>query len=328
VYLVDPLAGEDMGPIGELFGNPSVVKVIQGSDYDILSLDRAWGFRVRNLYDTHIAAQLLGLEKTGLPGLTEALLGVQITKDARLQKSDWSRRPLEAEALQYAAADVQYLIQIREILQERLGALGRETWVAEECSRIEQLRYVAPDPETAFLSVKGSSALEGQQLAVLRRLHLFRESEALRLGRPPYYILPDPTLVELASDPLVDLTEMPSLRKRVSGRFGRLLRQALQSGVTDPPVDRRHRNGAEQMLRPRRPPTPADRERLQRLKRWRAQHGSRLSLEPGLLWPMASLERLAREPHALDEELESPRLRQWQREQFAESLAAELQENQ
>ncbi|MCH8346588.1 MAG: HRDC domain-containing protein [Chloroflexi bacterium] len=109
---------------------------------------------------------------------------------------------------------------------------------------------------------------------------------------------------------------------------GRLLRQALQSGVTDPPVERRRANGAEQVQRPRKPPSPADRERLQRLKHWRAQHATRLSIEPGLLWPMASLERLAREPRTLDDELESPRLRRWQSEQFAESLAVELQEEQ
>ena len=103
-------------------------------------------------------------------------------------------------------------------------------------------------------------------MAVLRRLHQFREAEALRLGRPPYYILPDPTLVELATSPPADLAEMPALRRRLSGRFGRLLRQALQSGVTDPPVERRRANGEEQVQRPRRPPSPADRERLQRLK--------------------------------------------------------------
>ena len=106
VYLIDTLVVDDMKPIGEVLADESVVKVMQGADYDIRCLDRQWGFRVRNLYDTSVAARLAGLKKCGLPALTEDLLGIQTTKDTRIQRSDWSRRPLDLEALSYAAADV------------------------------------------------------------------------------------------------------------------------------------------------------------------------------------------------------------------------------
>ena len=116
VYLIDPLVVNDMKPIGEVLAAKTVVKVIQGADYDIRCLDREWGFRVRNLFDTSIAACFVGMKQSGLAFLTEALLGVHVPKDARIQKSDWSHRPLSQEALNYAATDVWHLLGIRKAL--------------------------------------------------------------------------------------------------------------------------------------------------------------------------------------------------------------------
>ena len=317
VYLIDTLAVEDMKPIGEVLADESVVKVIHGADYDIRSLDRQWGFRVRNLFDSSVAARFVGIERYALSALIEDLLGIHIPKDARIQKSDWSHRPLDQEALDYAATDVWYLLSIWRALDSRLRSLGRNRWVSEECSRLEEIRYVAPDPETSFLLVKGSHMLDGKQKAILRRLFMFRESEARRRNRPPYYVLPHETLVHLASDPTADLTQLPSLRRQVDTRFGRLLRATLREGLADPPITSPTRYKIQ-------PVTPIEIERLQRLKKWRIDKGGYLSIDASLVWPMASLERLAKAPHVLDVELESPEVRQWQREQFAESLSISL----
>ena len=317
VYLIDALAVGDMRPIGEVLADKTVVKVIQGADYDIRCLDRQWGFQIRNLFDTSIAARFVGMKKPGLAVLTEELLGIQIVKDSRMQKSDWSQRPLKHEALSYAATDVWYLPDIQKVLEKKLCALGRSSWVSEECSRLEEIRYVAPDPETAFLSVKGSHQLDGQQKAILRRLFLLRESEARRRNLPPYYILPHETLVYLASNPTTDLTQLPSLRRQVNSRFGMLLRTALGEGMADPPITSAPRYKIQQV-------TPVEIERLKRLKTWRIDQGTHLCIDPSLVWPMTSLERLARAPDILDIELKSPEVRQWQRDQFAVSLSAAL----
>jgi len=159
VYLIDTLAVDDMKPIGEVLAEETVVKVIQGADYDIRCLDREWGFQVRNLFDTFIAARFVGMKHTGLSALIEALLQVQVPKLASIQKSDWSHRPLNQDALNYAARDVWYLLDIQKALEGRLRTLARSTWVSEECARLEEIRYVAPDPETAFQSLKGSHRL-------------------------------------------------------------------------------------------------------------------------------------------------------------------------
>ena len=317
VYLIDALAVDDMNPIGEVLADDAVVKVIQAAQNDILCLDREWGFRVRNLFDTSIAARFVGMKQTGLSALIEVLLGVHVPKEARVQKSDWSQRPLSQEALNYAATDVWYLLSIQKELESRLRTLARSTWVSEECARLEEVRYVAPDPETAFLSLRGSRRLDGRGKAILKRLFTLREAEAHRRNLPPYYVLPHETLVHLASNPTADLAQLPELRRQVDSSFGRLLRSTLDKGSADPPISNPIRYRTE-------PATPVEIDRLKILKKWRANLGSQLSIDPALVWPMASLERLGKAPRTLGAELQSHDVRQWQSEQFATSLRASL----
>ena len=317
VYLIDALAVEDMDPIGEVFADDRVLKIMQGAEYDIRCLDREWGIRVRYLYDTSIAARFAGMNQIGLSALAEVLLGVHLPKDARFQKSDWSHRPLSQGALNYAASDVWYLQRIQRALESRLRTLSRSSWVAEECAHLEDIRYVAPDPETAFLSLKGSQRLTGQGKAILKRLFTVREAEARRLNQPPYYVVAHEALVHLASNPGTDLARLPSLRRHTNSRFGRLLQAALQSGRADPPFATPIRPGNQRAA-------PIETDRLQKLKNWRANHGAQMAIDQALVWPMASLERLAKAPRNLQAELHSPEVRHWQREQFATSLAASV----
>ena len=105
-YVIDPLAIDDLSALGRVLSDPRVEKVLHGADYDVRGLDRDFGFGIKPLYDTNVAARLAGLERFGLAALMEDLLGIVIPKQAALQKSDWSRRPLSAEALSYGAEDV------------------------------------------------------------------------------------------------------------------------------------------------------------------------------------------------------------------------------
>lgn len=317
IYLIDTLSVEDLTPLGNVLADPSITKVIHGADYDIRCLDREWKFQLRNLFDTTVAARFAGIEKYGLSALIEELLGIQIPKDARLQKSDWSVRPLSRKALEYAATDVSYLFGIQEVLAKRLEVLGRTTWVAEECVRLEEIKYVAPDPEAAFLSLKGSAKLDRQQKAMLKQLFLLRESEAYIRNRPPYFVLPHETLLYLAANPDTDLTQLPVLKGHTNTRFGKLLVKALRSRVDTIPVQ-------GQTYRKSRIMSKDAKTRLEKLKQWRSAYGEQLSLEISLVWPRSSLERLASNPTSLSSELASPEVRQWQQEQFSKSLETTL----
>lgn len=319
VFLIDPLAVPDMGALGKLLADPSVEKVFHSADYDLRSLDRDWGFRVSNLFDTSVAAAFAGSTHLGLGAVLQEYLGVEVPKSKRLQRADWTLRPLSAEAHLYAASDVLYLERARDLLVERLDGLSRLAWVTEECERLAETGYQPRDMEWAFLSMKGNHALDGRGLAVLRSLHRFREQEAVRRDRPPFKVLSDAVLVRLATSPDSGLATVTGL-----GRYGRppaakSLLAAIRDGLRDDPVQR-----------PRRKPREGRRlsaservkvaERLQSAKSWRTRLGGRLGLDPALLWPATSLERLAGRRSSIDEEFESGGVRSWQRREFGDSL--------
>ena len=319
VYLVDTISIEDLSGIGEALANNSIIKIMQGADYDIRCLDRQWGFRIRNIFDTSIAARFTGMDKFGLSSLIETLLGIKIPKDARIQKSDWSERPLTLEALSYAATDVWYLPEIRKILKRHLSTLGRSDWVSEECSRLEQIRHTPPDPDTTFLSLKGTGKLDGQAKAILRRLYLLRDSEARRRNRPPHYVLSNESLIELSLNPQSDFSNIPQLKNAPTKHLGTLLIGALREGLSDPPI-----TASSLKRRRKKAMTPEETIRLQKLKEWRTSRAETLKLEPGLIWPMISLERLARSPSSLDLERKSPEVRIWQKKEFLKDLQIAL----
>jgi ribonuclease D len=309
VYLIDTILLKELAPLGPVLADASIQKVIHGADYDVRCLDRHYGFRVRNLFDTSVAARFVGATEFGLAALIKNLLGVTILKSERLQQSDWGRRPLSAEALDYAASDVHHLFALRDKLDKRINELGRTAWVAEEFIRLEELRYTAPNLETAFFSVKGAQDLDGPGLAVLRSLFLFREEESRRQGRPPFFVIPDGALVSLAASPRANLSTVSGLQ-----RFGRGLQQALSEGQAALPVQR------QSVIYER--PTQEQFNRFSRLKAWRMVKATALSLDPSLLWSTVSLERLAKDPASFEVEIVSAVVRRWQRDEFAAAIKA------
>ncbi len=316
-YVVDTIAIDALWPLREILGNTAVMKVVHGADYDVRSLDRRYGFRIVNLYDTSIAARFAGIARFGLADLIKELLGMTIAKSKRLQLTDWGHRPLSAEALDYAITDVTYLLDLQEILSKRLQRLGRTAWVAEECARVEAVRYAEPDAERAALSMRGAKDLDGRGLAILRSLVMFREKEARREQRPPFHIVPDFALVSLAGNPTARPQDIPGLGEQAQHKYGRGIIEAIREGLTARPLTR----PASNFERP-------DREQIQRLKQlkaWRTSLGADLSLDASLIWPALSLERLARDPSAFDQEISSPDVRRWQREQFGASLKSYLE---
>ncbi len=313
IYIIDTISLQDLNPLKKTLENNSIKKVLHSADYDIRSLDRHYGIRIRNLYDTSIASRFVGIVQFGLSYIIKDLLGVTIHKSKRLQKADWGQRPLSSEAIEYAANDVRYLFALQKFLDMKLQTLGRTTWVAEECARLEEVRYSSPNPDTAYLFIKGTHKLDGCGLAILRSLYLFREKEARRWRRPPTLLIPDVVLSSLANNPTMSLAEVPSLGQIGLKRFGRGLRKALHNGFIAPPINRPSVISTDRL-------NNKQIKRLGLLKIWRTSLGETLSLDPSLLWPKASLERLAKAPDTLEIELKSKDIRHWQREQFASSL--------
>ena len=327
VFLVDPLAVEDVGALGELLAAPSVLKIFHAADYDVRSLRRDWGFHIKPLFDTGIAAAFAGSERLGLAAALKEYLGVEVSKSKQLQRADWTIRPLSRAMVAYAAEDVAHLERLAGLLRERLDALGRREWVAEECERLANARHTKQDAETGFLDVKGSRGLDGKGLAVLRALYLFREREALRRDRPPFKVFSDAAMLALAANPRADVARVKGIGRYGRGREGAGVRRAVRQGLAGAPVKRPPRGNGDAAGEAKRARLGAGerglaRERLKSLKDWRLGCAKRLGLHAGLVWPAASLERLALRPRELGAELAGDGVRRWQRAELGESLAA------
>lgn len=321
-FVIDPLAVDDLSALGETLANPRVETILHSGSYDVVSLDRDWGFRLGRIFDTQIAAAFTGIRRLGLAAVLESVLGVSIPKEKSLQRSDWSLRPLSEKALSYAAGDVLHLFELRDALADRLRRLGRESWAAEECRRLAASRYQKPDPELAVFNVKGWRGLDPRGLAILKALVEYREDQAAVTGRPPFRIVPDMALRALAAKPNSDFRQVRGLGRYGRGRLAAGVRKAIADGkaaepVRPPPAPRRGR-------RLSRAETAVAGGRLSTLKTWRADIGKSLDLDPALIWPMSVLQRIARNPDALEDELHSEEVRDWQRAEFGDSMRQAL----
>jgi len=319
IHLVDPLASLSLDVLGARLADPAVPVVVHSGSYDVRGLDRDLGFRIRGLYDTSIAAAFCGMDRLGLGTVLEQVLGVVLDKPKRLQRFDWSVRPLPDDALAYAAGDVAHLLALADALAARVEGLGRTQWVAEECARLEAVRHAPPPPpEEAFLRVRGARDLDARGRAVLRELVVFREGEALRLGRPPHFVFSNEAMLTLAAAPNAGPDGVPGIGRHVRGPAAARLREALRRGRAAPPVPWPAPRGPN-------PWTAAARARLSRLKRWRAREAEDLGLDPGMVWPAVILDRMALDPDADPAELDTddpPAIRRWQMASLGPSLRA------
>lgn len=320
-WLVDPLAIDDLSALGAALADPAVRVIFHASGFDVRALYRDLGFQIRGLRDTAAAGQLAGLRRLGLGNVLEEVLGVELAKAKRLQRFDWSMRPLPADALAYAAGDVAYLFELDAVLEGRLEALGRLEWLNEECSRLEDVRFDPPtSPEQASLRLKGARDLSDRERAVLAAVFSFREAEALRAGRPPHFILGNAALLTLARRPPTDPSSLPGSGRRLQGSMLRRLKQAIDAGMSADPIP-------WPRSKDRNPWTPEARARLSKLKRWRTVEAAKLDIEAGFVWPAAHLDQVALRPEEAREDLRAldhgdpPWVREWQWSTLGPSLA-------
>ncbi|MDX1389431.1 MAG: ribonuclease D, partial [Acidobacteriota bacterium] len=175
--LVDPLAGVDLAVLSEVLENRRIPKILHGADYDLRILGRDFGLSFRGVFDTMIAARLVGERAFGLASLVERHLGVRLDKTHQL--ADWSQRPLPDELVLYAVSDTRFLPPLAERLEARLEELGRVSWAAEEFRHLEKVRWSGEPPDgEAFRRIKRSASLDRRGLAIVRELYHWRDGRA------------------------------------------------------------------------------------------------------------------------------------------------------
>ena len=325
-FIVDPLALPDVSALGALFANPAQQKIFHASEYDILCLKRDFNFQFANLFDTMVAARTLGWPQLGLAAILEAHFGVKMNK--RFQRADWGQRPLTTELLDYARLDTRFLVRLRDLLAVELAALGRLEEAQEEFARLEALAAPARGRSAAgvnganpnaFWRINGARDLPPAQAAVLRELHEYRERQAERADRPPFKIMSDQTLLEIArSGPhtLADLEPITGMTPPQIRRHGANLLKAVRRGQGGPPARPPHFEREPDSVR----------ERYELLHQWRKRKAQARGVESDVIISRDTLWELARAAPRTPEALaliES--LGPWRREQYGEEILKVIQ---
>lgn len=287
-YLVDPLALPDLKPLAPLLENPKIEKVFHAAEYDLLCLKRDFGFRVANLFDTHLASRTLGRKKTGLGDLLEEEFGVHL--DKRLQRANWGERPLPTDLLNYARLDTHYLLALRDRFERELKEGDR--W-EEAREAFELLSRVTPHSNGSnsdgFWRIARAGRLTPAQSAVLRELYHYREDQARRLDRPAFKVLGDQTLLAAAQTlpaHLEAVTALPGMSQGQVRRFGSGILAAVARGRKAP--------------RPQRPAAAPPVEeavlnRVEKLRRWRQRVARTRQVESDIILPREIMWKIARD---------------------------------
>lgn len=322
--IIDPLALHDLSALGALLADPAVEKVFHDADYDLRILDRDYQFRARRLFDTRIAAQLLGEPAIGLAALLEKFAGVRLAKTH--QRADWSLRPISPAMLAYAADDTRHLPTLRDALRARLESAGRLAWAEEEFVRLEDLRWSGPgsaDGAEAYTRIKGARALQPRQLAALRELVAWRDTVAAERDTALFRIIGNEALLAVSQAlprSLDALGQVRGLPASLARRYGQPLVTAVGRALalSEEELPKRERG-------PRVARDPELEASVERLKTARNAVAQRIGLDPGVLCGKATLELIARaRPRDQAELAQVSDLRRWQVTVLGEALLPAL----
>jgi ribonuclease D len=316
------LSGADLSSLYGSFADPAIEKIFHGADNDILLLKRSCGITTVNIFDTMIAAQIVGLRKLGLSDLVGQFFSRRL--DKRFQRHDWSSRPLLPEHLRYARSDTHYLAGLRDLLGGLLVTKGRESQALEEFERVVLKKpQVKPFLADDCLKIAGSQALADADLKVLRALFCVRDAIARREDLPTFRVISNEVLLNLVRlKPLHarDLLGVRGTHPRVVRSHGEEIVGAIKTGLSS------------QAVLPQPPPeapAPADAAqidvRFQKLKKWRQSKSAMLDLEPAVVASNAILYNVAKAlPANLQQLRDIPLVRRWQIDAYGAEWLATL----
>jgi ribonuclease D len=298
--LVDPLAEINLDPLFEVFNAHELI--FHAADYDLRLLEKHHQFTPPAIFDTMLAARILGERQFGLGALVENLLGVKLDKGS--QKADWAQRPLTERMEIYARNDTHYLKPLADKLKAALETKGRLAWHQESCAQLikECSRPPVVDTDTVW-RVKGSSILNRPALAILRELWQWREKEAIAYCRPPFFVLSHERMVDICDAAAAQRPFENILPPKMSPRRRETLLDAVKAGLAVPAARQ------PEILRPKfHRPNEAEFRRFRELEKIRDRHARELAIDPTLIASKATLGDLSR-----DWDKHAPDLMNWQR---------------
>jgi ribonuclease D len=320
--IIDPLAVPQLDGLGALMEREDVEVVFHDADYDLRLLRQDYGWEVVRIFDTRVAAQLLGIRAFGLAALLERYFGVKLEK--KYQRADWSLRPLTQGMLDYAAQDTMHLLDLRDRMRDDLERAGRLAWAEEEFAIVQNVRWEPDDAGLAFLRIKGTRDLNRRELAVFRELVRWRDGVAAELDRATFRVVGNEPLLELSRrrpTARQELGQVKGMPRGIVEQRGNEILEAIARGQAVPEADLPRFPKARRWER-----DPDFDVRVSALKTARDAVAQTLDMDPGVVCAKDRIEAVARRNPLTQAELEEvAELRRWQCEvlgsEFLKALA-------
>ncbi len=294
--LIDPLSLPDLSGLAKVFNHPHICKVFHAAEYDLLCLRRDFGFEFQNLFDTMVAARILGRPQVGLGALLASEFGIHL--DKRFQRANWGQRPLPPDLLLYAQEDTRYLIPLYQRLEQELSQKRLTALAEEDFQRLVAVngKLKERNGHNDCWHIQGAYELPSEKIPVLQELCKARDQIARRLDRPLFKVISDQRLIQIAlASPtnLSQLKQLGCLSKHQLERHGAALVAAVQRGLRRPPLypPRNSRPGEAYLAR------------LEALRQWRKSTAQQMGVSSDVILPRDVMVRIVESAPQTQEEL-------------------------
>jgi len=284
-YLIDPFSVKDLSPLSEIFTDPKILKIFHAAEYDLICLKRDYSFQFANIFDTMVAARILGETQVGLGALLLANFSIEL--DKHFQRANWGTRPLTRAMLDYARMDTHYLFALQQLFESRLKERRLYELALEDFSILCDTQPGGSESSgRSWWKVAGSTHLSGREASILQSLCDYRDEQAHKMDLPHFKVLSNDLLLSLCQEPpqsLEELRQVHGVTERLFNRYGADLLSVIQKGQFVKPLSRPARiRPDEQFI-----------ERFDALKEWRKVKGRELKIESDVVLSKDLMEIIA-----------------------------------
>lgn len=317
-YLVDPLALTDLSPLAPIFANRDQQKIFHAAEYDVICLKRDYKFEINNIFDTMIAARILGEPQVGLGSLLTTYFSIIL--DKRFQRADWAKRPIPPAMLDYARMDTHFLFALKAIMESKLVENELLELAIEDFNLVSRVSQPVIEPNgKSCWKVSGANRINPREAAILQALCAYRDQYAQKVDLPHFKVLSNDLLVEISQRaPLTkeELSTVPGMSERLFKRHADGLLKAMEAGENATPPARQQRAR----------PDPSMLLRLSALHDWRKELGKKLKVESDVILPRDYMEKIAaRNPRDLAELKNIMAMLPWRYQQYGKTILGIIQ---
>lgn len=321
-YLVDPLQLPTVEALGAIFSDKETEVIMHAAENDILTMQRDFGFTFNRIFDTQLAARILGWKQVGLAAILQELFGV--TSDKRMQRTDWGKRPLVRDQITYAQIDTHYLPALRLHLIEQLHKAKRWQEAQEAFTLLQQVDYSDHEPTPrSFWQMKQTRNVPRAATNVLEALWQWREAEAQQRDRPPFKIATDHLLVTLATkQPTTaeELAKISGVGTYLMRQYGKTLLEVIRNGLQQPLPEL-----PEPGSRPDQNLSKPLQNRFEALRRWRTNVAKQRGVAPEIVFSNSILLTIAQQaPQSEADLLTIPEIGPWKARTYGNAILATL----